>query len=364
MRRSIVAAAIAALALVVPSSASAANLLSTFGSGAEGWTTAQGGNPASIEFHASGGNPGGYVSETDEVQDDASLFVFVAPPAWTGDLSANYGGTFSFDMQHTSADYSPVAAIFAGNGDSIQAGAGNPPNNGTWTSYSLDVEVNAGWQFITGGIDSPATEANIRAVLANAATVAILGDLDAGTTGGVARLDNPRFFEPPPPPDADGDGVPDASDQCPNQVGTAANNGCPAQSTNPTVPKCNGLTATRVGTAAAQTIIGTPGRDVIAGLGGGDTIRGLGGGDIICGGDGGDIIQGGGGADEIRGGKGNDTASGGAGGDKLLGEAGNDTLRGGAGPDTLKGGPGRDKLFGGPGRDRLNGGPGRDVQRQ
>jgi hypothetical protein len=32
---------------------------------------------------------------------------------------------------------------------------------------------------------------------------------------------------PVPPPDGDGDGVPDAEDQCPNQPGPASNNGCP-----------------------------------------------------------------------------------------------------------------------------------------
>ena len=31
----------------------------------------------------------------------------------------------------------------------------------------------------------------------------------------------------PPPPDTDGDGVPDASDNCPNEAGPASNNGCP-----------------------------------------------------------------------------------------------------------------------------------------
>jgi len=45
-----------------------------------------------------------------------------------------------------------------------------------------------------------------------------------------------RFGEPgtllppcsaPPPPDADGDGVPDSSDNCPNVAGPASNNGCP-----------------------------------------------------------------------------------------------------------------------------------------
>jgi subtilisin-like proprotein convertase family protein len=36
-----------------------------------------------------------------------------------------------------------------------------------------------------------------------------------------------------PPPDGDGDGVPDASDQCPSQAGPASNGGCPVVSQPP-----------------------------------------------------------------------------------------------------------------------------------
>jgi hypothetical protein len=49
-------------------------------------------------------------------------------------------------------------------------------------------------------------------------------------------------------------------------------------------PTCNGLTATRVGTALNDVINGTSGRDVIVGLGGADTINGSGGDDWIDGG--------------------------------------------------------------------------------
>jgi Ca2+-binding RTX toxin-like protein len=94
------------------------------------------------------------------------------------------------------------------------------------------------------------------------------------------------------------------------------------------VSRCGGKTATRWGTAAAETIVGTAGRDVIAGLGGKDRIRGLAGNDLICGG------------------------------------SGRDRLLGGAGRDRLFGGRGRDRLVGGAGRDRLRGGPGEDFQRQ
>jgi hypothetical protein len=43
---------------------------------------------------------------------------------------------------------------------------------------------------------------------------------------------------------------------------------------------CQGVPATKVGTANGETITGTPGRDVIAALGGDDTIDALGGDDL------------------------------------------------------------------------------------
>ena len=370
MRRSI-AVLVALVSLSVPASAAAEVLQSTFDSGAEGWTASQGaGNPGSITFSASGGNPGGHVFEEDTLAEPmppngATFFSFIAPPSWNGNRSINYRGTFSFDMKHSGgADMSPIVAIFDSGGNSIQRGFAETPNNSTWTTISAIVEVGQGWQFATGGVSQgDATELQMVAVLSDVAGVAIVGDLDLDSTGETARLDNPRFTERPIPPDTDGDGLADSSDNCPTQAGPLSNQGCPITGPQPEV-KCNGLTATKVGKAGAETITGTPGRDVIASLGGADTVRGLGGGDIICSGDGGDIVIGGGGGDTVKAGSGNDTVNGGAGNDNLSGEGGNDTLRGGPGKDKLKGGPGKDKLFGGPGRDTLNGGPGRDVQRQ
>ena len=100
------------------------------------------------------------------------------------------------------------------------------------------------------------------------------------------------------------------------------------------IPTCNGLTATRVGTALNDVINGTSGRDVIVGLGGADTINGNGGDDVICGLDGPDTVDGG---------------------------AGNDWIDGGASPDDLSGGSGDDFLDGGPHNDSLRGDNGRDT---
>ena len=106
------------------------------------------------------------------------------------------------------------------------------------------------------------------------------------------------------------------------------------------LPRCNGLTATKVGTPGNDTLSGTGGADVIAGLGGNDTISGGGGNDIICGGDG------------------NDKITGSAGNDTIYGDNGNDRLTGASGHDTLNGGDGADKLSGSAGNDNLTGGLG------
>ncbi|MEX2237780.1 MAG: hypothetical protein WEB00_09625 [Dehalococcoidia bacterium] len=167
------------------------------------------------------------------------------------------------------------------------------------------------------------------------------------------------------------------------------------------IPRCRGRLATRLGTAAGETLTGTSGVDVIVGGGGNDTINGLGGDDVICGGDGRDTITGGPGDDIIDGGTGSDTSAfpgaavtvnlaagtaqagvsldqlfsvenargsnssdtliGNGAGNKLEGLGGNDILRGGGGSDNLLGGPGKDTLEGGNGADTLNGGTGADT---
>ena len=101
--------------------------------------------------------------------------------------------------------------------------------------------------------------------------------------------------------------------------------------------RCQGKSATRIGTGGGDRLIGTNGPDVFAGLAGNDRIVGQAGNDIACGGAGRDGIEGG------------------PGKDRLNGEAGKDRLIGGGGRDVLKGAGGRDRCVGGGGRDRARG---------
>ncbi len=106
--------------------------------------------------------------------------------------------------------------------------------------------------------------------------------------------------------------------------------------------RCDGRTATIVGTNGNDHLVGTPDNDFIHGLGGNDIITGLGGNDVMCGGRGRDRLSGNGGKDRLFGGSGKDVLKGGAGPDRLFGQSNNDAMNGQSGFDRCDGGSGRD----------------------
>jgi Ca2+-binding RTX toxin-like protein len=128
-------------------------------------------------------------------------------------------------------------------------------------------------------------------------------------------------------------------------------------------PRCQGRTATIIGTPGDDVLTGTQRADVIAGLDGRDTILGRGGDDIICAGDNPDLPSE---DSEVT-----EYVDGGSGDDKLYGGPGGDELISGRGDDLLYGGPGRDFFVGvnrdtdanHAGFDQMYGGPDDDVLR-
>ena len=136
----------------------------------------------------------------------------------------------------------------------------------------------------------------------------------------------------------------------------AANNTATATTTvreagQPQPPTCRGVAATKIGTAASETIHGTPARDVIVALAGNDRVYAYGGRDLNCANRGADVVRSGGMADRVISGPGNDRVLGRRGNDRLIGNNNNDVLRGGLGSDVMRGGLGFDRCFGGPGVD-------------
>ena len=182
-------------------------------------------------------------------------------------------------------------------------------------------------------------------------------------------------------PDADGDGVSNSVDACPNDSDTAAprnpRTGCPADTDgdgvfdpadpdddNDKVPDAqdafplDGSKHLPDATAGPDTINGTSLAEKICGLGGGDKLNGGGGNDTLWGDACDDKTKRIFGAQSTT--DGNDTLSGGDGNDKLFGAGGKDKLKGGNGKDKLAGGDGNDSLDGGAGKDALDGGRGND----
>jgi hypothetical protein len=155
--------------------------------------------------------------------------------------------------------------------------------------------------------------------------VAIRAVDDQGNVGRVAVIDR---GEEPPPLDSDGDGVPDADDQCPNEAGPASNNGCPIVPPGP----------------CANVIGGTSGPDKLQGTGDGDRIKGRAGNDTVKAGGGDDCVSGGSGSDRLGGGPGQDKLRAGSGDDRLRGSTGDDMIRArGRGKDMIRCGPGTDE---------------------
>ena len=71
-----------------------ANLISTFDSGAEGWTVTNGAK--NLTWNSSGGNPGGFISAEENLLFDT--WFFRSPDSWAGDWTSYIGGKINFDI--------------------------------------------------------------------------------------------------------------------------------------------------------------------------------------------------------------------------------------------------------------------------
>src|SRR4051812_50196857 len=93
--------ALSALALLVAGAGPAqAGVIasSTFDANDDGWIANElGGSNNTLTYHATGGNPGGYLNALDI--EDGRTWSWVAPAKFLGNDSAAYGGTLTFDLR-------------------------------------------------------------------------------------------------------------------------------------------------------------------------------------------------------------------------------------------------------------------------
>jgi hypothetical protein len=142
-------------------------LFSQFTAGDEGWTVVNWdglGTTAPPTWYGTGGNPGGYLRSPD-VRSDG---FWRAPASFHGDWSAAYGDLLSYDIFTLYSNWVMNDVYLVGNGQTLTFKCPtNPPT--TWTTFTVRLDATAGWQYgMFYDTNGPAaTEAQIRAVLAN-----------------------------------------------------------------------------------------------------------------------------------------------------------------------------------------------------
>lgn len=164
---------------------------SSFTLGSEGWVTGDlftASCCGAVAWHATGGNPGGYI----RVNDVFAWNAIWAPAAFLGDKSSVYGSSLSFSSRIVSSDgvaYPNVVLI--GSGMTIQYRTAPPPNN-VWTAFTIPM-LETGWEIADGsGTPGPAVSAvQFQGVLSSLTSLRIEADWQTG--GDQVDLDEVRL---------------------------------------------------------------------------------------------------------------------------------------------------------------------------
>lgn len=180
------------LALVVAAAsplAPADAALSNFDSSVENWsviTYPDGNNPStfssytSLTWNSTGGNPGGYIRQTDDP--DGGDTYFLAPSPFLGNQSSSFARSLSFDLFDVYGNefVNSSSVILVGNGITLCYVAPNVPATtaGAFSHFTVPL-VPAAWTVgaTSGSIASPST---LLSVLSNLTELAIRGEYHVG----------------------------------------------------------------------------------------------------------------------------------------------------------------------------------------
>ena len=135
-------------------------------------------------LHAAGGHPGGYISHVDEALGET--WYFRAPESVLRALAAAENGTLSYSLKQ-SADIPGVLdddVIIVGAAGRLSFRFATSPGT-DWTPFSVKLTAAAAWRW---NWNAPATQEQIRRVLANATSLEIRGEYHTGPDEGA--LDN------------------------------------------------------------------------------------------------------------------------------------------------------------------------------
>jgi hypothetical protein len=182
----------AAPAARIPAAPQVEPVVTTFDTDAAGWRVM--GDSASTnqtrrgrpDYHAEGGNPGGYISATDNAS--GATWYWKAPAAYRGDKAAYYGGTLSMDLRQSSRKEQGdnVDLVLQGRHRSlVYDWAENPGTD--WTHYAVTLDETEAW-YVDDLSGRRATREDVQHTLREVEHLLICGEYETGVdTGG---LDN------------------------------------------------------------------------------------------------------------------------------------------------------------------------------
>ncbi len=175
------------------------DIVSSFSAGDEGWKVVSFTNLTTDDFsvfatytptfNATGGNPGGFISTTD--QDDGDL-TFSAPAKFLGNVSGATGLSYDLIYPVGAINYQPTDVILMGNGETL-LWKSNPdivPGN-SWSSVNLDFVPSTEWHVETSN-GALATASDFGNVLGNLSGLFIRGEYTTGLVE-TPGLDNVRL---------------------------------------------------------------------------------------------------------------------------------------------------------------------------
>jgi Laminin B (Domain IV)/PEP-CTERM motif len=140
-------------------------------------------------FHLAGGNPGGFISTTD--QDNGDL-TFAAPAKFLGNVSGATGVAYDLIYPVGAIDYQPTDVILMGNGETLLfKSSPNIVPGPSWTSVNLAFAPSSEWHVSTSN-GALATAADFNNVLGNLSGLFIRGEFTIGLIESPG-LDNVRL---------------------------------------------------------------------------------------------------------------------------------------------------------------------------
>jgi Laminin B (Domain IV) len=163
------------------------DIVSDFSTGAEGWQVVSFENLTTDNFavmatynptfNPTGGNPGGYISTSD--QDNGDL-TFSAPAKFLGDVSGATGLSYDLIYPVGAINYQPTDVILMGNGETLLWKSSPDIMPGpSWMSVNLDFVPSTEWHVGTSN-GALATAADFGNVLGNLSGLFIRGEYTTG----------------------------------------------------------------------------------------------------------------------------------------------------------------------------------------